>query len=132
MRFTNQFVSYAFDWLFLLHGPIRDFVYKLACEFQYELTNFATNFATSEHLWSKFREIDCKIVPGVGIFHSQLAQGPCISLQVVSRHPGIYTIIRNQIKCPGVFPGGGWLLLELTHVLPMQESCSRLELVFLI
>ena len=31
-------------------------------------------------------------------------------------HPGIYTIITNQIKCPGVFPGGGgWLLLELTH-----------------
>ena len=46
MRFTNQFVNYAFDWLLLLQGPIRDFVYKLACEFQYELPNFATNFAT--------------------------------------------------------------------------------------
>jgi hypothetical protein len=72
MRFTNQFVSYAFDWLLLLHGPIRDFVYKLACEFQYELPNFATNLRTSqrssEHLWSKLCEIDCKIVPGVGHF----------------------------------------------------------------
>jgi hypothetical protein len=48
-----------------------------------------------------------KSSPGWGIFHSQLAQGPCISLQVVSRHPGIYTIITNQIKCSGVFPGGG-------------------------
>jgi hypothetical protein len=26
MRFTNQFVNYAFDWLLLLQGPIRDFV----------------------------------------------------------------------------------------------------------
>jgi hypothetical protein len=58
-----------------------------------------------------------KSSPGWGIFHSQLAQGQCISLQVVSRHPGIYTIITNQIKCPGVFRGGGggWLPLELTH-----------------
>jgi hypothetical protein len=35
MRFTIQFVNYAFDWLLLLQGPIKDFVYKLACEFQY-------------------------------------------------------------------------------------------------
>jgi hypothetical protein len=54
-----------------------------ASELRNELANFATKF------------------------HSQFAQGPCISLQVVSRHPGIYTIITNQIKCPGVFPGGG-------------------------
>ena len=37
--------------------------YKLACEFQYELANFATNLLTSqrssEHLWWTFREIDC-------------------------------------------------------------------------
>jgi hypothetical protein len=46
MRFTNQFVNDAFDWLILLQGPIRDFVYKLACEFQYELPNFATKFGT--------------------------------------------------------------------------------------
>ena len=46
MRFTNQFVNYAFDWLLLLQWPIRDFVYKLACEFQYELPNFATKFGT--------------------------------------------------------------------------------------
>jgi hypothetical protein len=57
-----------------------------------------------------------KLSPGWGIFHSQLAQGPCISLQVVSRHPGIYTIITNQIKCPGVFPGGGM-------VTPGIDSC---------
>jgi hypothetical protein len=24
MRFTNQFVNYAFDWLLLLQGPVRD------------------------------------------------------------------------------------------------------------
>jgi hypothetical protein len=41
MKFTNQFVNNAFDWLILLQGPIRDFVYKY--EFQYELPNFATN-----------------------------------------------------------------------------------------
>ena len=52
-----------------------------------------------------------KSSPGWGIFHSQL-----ISLQVVSRHPGIYTIITNQIKCPGVFPGGGM-------VTPGIDSC---------
>jgi hypothetical protein len=46
MRFTNQFVNYAFDLLLLLQGPIRDFVYNLACEFQYELANFATKFGT--------------------------------------------------------------------------------------
>ena len=63
MRFTYQFVNNAFDWLLLLQGPIRDFVYKLTCEFQYELPNFATNLRTSqrssENLWQKFREIDC-------------------------------------------------------------------------
>ena len=63
MRFTYQFVNNAFDWLLLLQGPIRDFVYKLICEFQYELPNFATNLRilqrSSEHLWQKFREIDC-------------------------------------------------------------------------
>jgi hypothetical protein len=48
MRFTNQFVNDAFDWLLLLQGPIRDFVYKLACEFKYELPNFATNLRTSQ------------------------------------------------------------------------------------
>jgi hypothetical protein len=26
--FTNQFVNYALDWLLLLQGPIKDFVYK--------------------------------------------------------------------------------------------------------
>ena len=56
-----------------------------------------------------------KSSPGWGISHSQLAQGLCISLQVVSRHPGIYTIITGQIKCPGVFPGG--------MVTPGIDSC---------
>jgi hypothetical protein len=40
----NQHVNYEFDWLLVLQGPIRDFVYKLACEFQYELPNFAMKF----------------------------------------------------------------------------------------
>jgi hypothetical protein len=46
MRFTNQFANYAFDWLLLLQGPIRESVYKLVSEFQYELPNFATKFGT--------------------------------------------------------------------------------------
>jgi hypothetical protein len=49
-----------------------------------------------------------KIVPGLVIFLSQLAQGLCINPQVVSLHPGIYTIVTNQIKYPGVFRVGGW------------------------
>ena len=64
-----------------------------------------------------------KSSPGWGIFHSQLACGPCISLQVVSRHPGIYTIITNQIKCPGVFPGGGGGGM----VTPGIDSCIRVR-----
>ena len=59
MRSTNQIVNDAFDLLLLLQGPIRDFVYNLACEIQYELPNFATNLRTSkrssEHLWSTFQ-----------------------------------------------------------------------------
>jgi hypothetical protein len=62
-----------------------------------------------------------KSSPGWGIFHSQLAQGSCISLQVVSRHPGIYTIITDQIKCPGVFPGG------VGVVTPGIDSCITTE-----
>ena len=38
-------VHKAFDWTNSIHGPIRDF-YKPACEFQYELLNFATNLRT--------------------------------------------------------------------------------------
>ena len=127
MRFTNQFVNYAFDWLLLLHGPIGTL-------FTNWLVNSNMSFRTSQRtceLRNEVRNIcgqsfvksTVKSSPGWGIFHSQLAQGPCISLQVVSRHPGIYTIITNQIKCPGVFPGGGgWLLLELTHALARQPG----------
>jgi hypothetical protein len=64
---------------------------------------------------AKHREIWYFILIRESIFHSQLAQGPCISLQVVSRHPGIYNIISNQIKCPGVFRGG--------MVTPGIDSC---------
>ena len=121
MRFTNQFVSYAFDWLLLLHGPIRGTL------FTNWLVNSNMSFRTSQRtceLRNEVRNIcgqsfvksTVKSSPGWGIFHSQLAQGPCISLQVVSRHPGIYTIITNQIKCPGVFPGGGM-------VTPGIDSC---------
>jgi hypothetical protein len=45
--------------------PIKCVVYKLFCESHYELLNFATNLRTSqrssEHLWPKFREIDCNM-----------------------------------------------------------------------
>jgi hypothetical protein len=40
LKFTSQFVYKATDWLIFVQGPIRGFVYKLACEFQYERLNF--------------------------------------------------------------------------------------------
>ena len=42
------FLNKAFDWTNSIHGPIKGFVYKPACEFQYELLNFATNLRTLE------------------------------------------------------------------------------------
>jgi hypothetical protein len=52
------------DWSLKQNKPIKCVVYKLVCESHYELLNFATNLQTlqrsSEHLWSKFCEMDCK------------------------------------------------------------------------
>ncbi len=49
-----QFVKLAFDWLLFNVYSIRNFVYKPACEFHYELLNFATNFLTSEQSLEHF------------------------------------------------------------------------------
>ena len=38
---------------------------------------------------------------------------------------GIYTIVTNQIKCPGVFPGGGGVM-----VMPTIDSCITLIITF--
>ena len=99
-----------------IHKPVRK-LRQSGTLFTNWLVNSNISFRTSQRtceLRNEVRNIcgqsfvksTVKSSPGWGIFHSQLAQGPCISLQVVSRHPGIYTIITNQIKCPGVFPGG--------------------------
>jgi hypothetical protein len=54
------FVINAFEWLLLLQGPIRGFVYNPACEFQYELLNFTTKLGTKiAALREKLCEIDC-------------------------------------------------------------------------
>ena len=120
----------GFFYFTVREGPIKDLSNQLVQSrtlFTNWLVNSNMSFRTSQRtceLRNEVRNIcgqslvksTVKSSPGWGIFHSQLAQGPCISLQIVSRHPGIYTVITNQIKCPGVFPGGGgWLLLELTH-----------------
>ena len=54
MRFANQFVKFAFDWLLSNVQPIRNFVYKPACqislrifELRNELSNFGTKFVIS-------------------------------------------------------------------------------------
>ena len=129
MRFTNQFVSYTFDWLLY-------FTDQSGTLFTNWLVNSNMSFRTSQRtceLRNEVRNIcgqsfvksTVKSSPGWGIFHSQLAQGPCISLQVVSRHPGIYTIITNQIKCPGVFPGGGMVTPGIDSCISRQTSLRR-------
>ena len=45
----------------------------------------------------------------------------------MSRHPGIYTIISNQIKCPGVFPGGGMVTPGIDSCITREQITSRLE-----
>ena len=47
LKFTSRFVNKASDWSLNKNKPIRGFVYKLACEFQYKLLNFTTKFGTS-------------------------------------------------------------------------------------
>jgi hypothetical protein len=63
LEFTSQFVNKVPDWSLKWKKPIKCVVYKLVCESHYELLNFATNLRTSqrssEHLWPKFREINC-------------------------------------------------------------------------
>jgi hypothetical protein len=34
-KFKNRFVNEVFDWLLAIHGPIRGYAYRPACEFQY-------------------------------------------------------------------------------------------------
>ena len=102
--FTDQSGTLFTSWLENSNMSFR--TSQRTCELRNEVRNICGQ---------SFMKSTVKSSPGWGIFHFQLAQGPCISLQVVSRHPGIYTIITNQIKCPGVFPGG--------MVTPGIDSC---------
>jgi hypothetical protein len=55
----KPFVNNAFDWLLLVQGPSRGFVYN--CEFHYELLNFATKLGTKfATCREKLGEIECK------------------------------------------------------------------------
>ena len=103
--FTDQSGTLFTNWLVNSNMSFR--TSQRTCELRNEVRNICGQ---------SFVKSTVKSSPGWGIFHSQLAQGPCISLQVVSPHPGIYTIITNQIKCPGVFLGGG-------TVTPGIDSC---------
>jgi hypothetical protein len=50
------------DWLIFVQGPIRGFVYKPACEFQYELLNFTMKFRTKFATFTeKLCEINCNV-----------------------------------------------------------------------
>jgi hypothetical protein len=106
--FTDQSGTLFTNWLVNSNMSLR--TSQRTCELRNEVRNICGQ---------SFVKSTVKSSPGWGIVHSQLAQGLCISLQVVSRHPGIYTIISNQIKCPGVFPGGGM-------VTPGIDSCITL------
>ena len=48
LKLANWFCKQAFDWVILIHGSIRGFVYIPSFEFQHELLNFATNLRTLE------------------------------------------------------------------------------------
>jgi hypothetical protein len=54
----KSLVNNAFDWLLLVQGPVREFVYDPAREFQYELLNFTTKLRTE---FATFREELCEI-----------------------------------------------------------------------
>jgi hypothetical protein len=60
-NFIHKLVNNAFvEWLFLVQGPIKGFVYNPACEFQYEPLNFTTKLGTKfATLREKLCEIDC-------------------------------------------------------------------------
>ena len=104
--FTDQSGTLFTNWLVNSNMSFR--TSQRTCELRNEVRNICGQ---------SFVKSTVKSSPEWGIFHSQLAEWPCISLQVVSRHPGIYNIISNQIKCPGVFPGGGGM------VTPGIDSC---------
>ena len=60
--FTSRFVNKASDWSLNKNKPIRGFVYKPACEFQYELLNFTTKYGTKFATFTeKLCEINCII-----------------------------------------------------------------------
>jgi hypothetical protein len=54
----NPVVNKASNCLIFVKGPIRGFVYKPTCEFQYELLNFTTKFGTK---FATFTEKLCEI-----------------------------------------------------------------------
>ena len=60
LKFTSQLVNKASDWLIFVQGSIRGFVYKPACEFQYELLNFTMKLQMKfETFREKLYEINC-------------------------------------------------------------------------
>ena len=81
---SQTIVNYTFDWLLLLQGPIKDFVYKLACknsDMNFQTCNELANFVWSnfKHLWSKFCDINCNTIycnntfnPSVGCNYAPL------------------------------------------------------------
>jgi hypothetical protein len=63
LKITSRFVNKAFDWLIFVQGPIKGFVYKPDCEFQYELLNFTTQFGMKYAIFrEKLCEINCKSI----------------------------------------------------------------------
>ena len=61
LKFTSPYVNKVSDWSLNKSKPIRGFVYIRACEFQYELLNFATKFGTKYAIFrEKLYEINCK------------------------------------------------------------------------
>jgi hypothetical protein len=62
LKFTSLYVHKASDWSLNKSKPIKCIVYKPVCEYDYELLNFPTKFATFRE---KLCEINCKCIPSL-------------------------------------------------------------------
>ena len=102
LKFTSWFVNKPSDWLIFVQGPIRGFVYKLACEFQYERMNFTTKFGMKYTIFrEKLCEINCKIdvygrlpTAKLAIYLSNICRTFKCDLQMCSSN-----VIKCQFKC---------------------------------
>ena len=54
MKLTSRFVNKASDWLHVEKQPIKFWLYKLVCEFYYELSKFGSNISMKSY------EMGCK------------------------------------------------------------------------